>query len=92
MFKALAHGAAGAESKNLRDLFDEDLVKEIDYESDTEFVGPNGSPLAIITGEEDNSRIPSPFTERGMWTRIQRYVLTFSNVTSEVNTNPLIEQ
>ena len=55
----------GAESKTLRDLFDGDLDEEVDYESDTKFVGPNGSPLATITGEDDNSRALSSFLERG---------------------------
>ena len=31
----------------------------------TAFVGPNGYFLATITGEDDNSRAPSPFLERG---------------------------
>ena len=39
----------GAESKTLRDLLDEDLDEVVDYESDTNFMGPNGSHLATIT-------------------------------------------
>ena len=35
----------GAESKTLRDLFGEDLDEEVDYESDSQFVGPMGPPL-----------------------------------------------
>ena len=35
----------GAESQTLRDLFGEDLDEEVDYESDSQFVGPNGPPL-----------------------------------------------
>ena len=35
----------GAESQTLRDLFGEDLDEEVDYESDSQFVGPNGLPL-----------------------------------------------
>ena len=38
----------GAESKTLRDLFGEDLDEEVDYESDSQFVGPNGSPLTTM--------------------------------------------
>ena len=41
----------GAESKTLRDLFDENIDKEVDYVSDTEFVKSNGSLLATITGK-----------------------------------------
>ena len=43
----------GHESETLRDLLDGDLDEEVDYESDTDFLGRDGSPLAIITGEDD---------------------------------------
>ena len=49
----------GAESQTLRDLFGEDLDEEVYYESDSQFVGPNGPPLTTITGEDDESRAPS---------------------------------
>ena len=53
------------ESKSLRDLFGEDFDNEVDYESDSQFLGPNGSPLATITGEDDSSLAPSSVLERG---------------------------
>ena len=54
----------GTESQTLRDLFGEDLDEEDDYESDSQFFGPNGSPLTT-TGEDDDSRAPSSVTEHG---------------------------
>ena len=47
-----------AESQTLQYLFGEDLDEEVDYKSDSQFVGLNGSPLTTITGEDDNSRGP----------------------------------
>ena len=35
----------GAESKTQRDLIGEDLDQEVDYESDRQFIEPNGSLL-----------------------------------------------
>ena len=55
----------GVESKTLRYLFGEDLDEEVDYKSDRQFGGPNGSSLTTITGEDDNSRAPSSVIERG---------------------------
>ena len=55
----------GAESKTLRDLFGEDLDEEVDYESDSQLVGPNVSPLISITSEVDNSREPCSVIECG---------------------------
>ena len=55
----------GAESQTLRDLFGEDLDEEVDYESNSQFVGPNGSPHTTITGEGDESRAPSSAIEHG---------------------------
>ena len=54
-----------AESKTLRDLFGKDLDEEVDYKSDSQFVGPNELPLTTITGEDDNSRAPSSVIEHG---------------------------
>ena len=53
------------ESKILRDLLEEDLDEAVDYESDTDFVGPNGYPLATVTGEDGTRREPNPFLECG---------------------------
>ena len=49
----------GAESQTLRDLFGENLDEEVDYKSDSQFVGPNGSSLTTITGKDDDNRSPS---------------------------------
>ena len=62
-----------AESQTLRDLFGEDLDEEVDYESGTEFLGPNESPLTTITGKDDNIRAPSVFLYVMLRTRLQRY-------------------
>ena len=82
----------GAEPHTLRDHFGKDLDKEVDYESDSQFVGPNGSPLATITGEDDNSR-PSSVLERGAADTLTA-LRTSSEIPStfEVITNPLDEQ
>ena len=56
----------GTESKTLRDLQEEDLDIAVDYETDTDFIRPNGSPLTTNTSEYDNSRAPSPFSEHGV--------------------------
>ena len=65
----------------------------MDYESKTDFMGPNGSSLITITGEDDTSRAPSPFPERGVADTITAFRFS-SDVTStaEINTNPLDEQ
>ena len=83
----------GAESKTLRDLFGEDLDEEVDYESDSQFVGPNGSPLTTITGEDDESRAPSSVTEHGAADTLTA-LRNSPDVTSkaEIITNPLDEQ
>ena len=83
----------GAESKTLRDLFGEDLDEEVDYESDSQFVGPNGSPLTTITGEDDESRAPSSATEHGAADTLTA-LRNSPDVTSkaEIITNPLDEQ
>ena len=80
----------GAESKTLRDLFGEDLDEEVDYESDSQFVGPNGSPLTTITGEDDESRAPSSVTEHGAADTLTA-LRNSPDVTSkaEIITNPL---
>ena len=80
----------GAESKSLCDLFEEDLDKEVDYESDSQFVGPNGSLLATITGEDYNSCAPSSVLERGA-ADLLTALRTSLDITStyEVNTNPI---
>ena len=84
---------SGAESKPLRDLLDRDLDEEMDYESDTKFVGPNGSPLATITSEDVNNRAPSVFIEHGAADTLT-VLRTSPDLASaaEVNTNPLDEQ
>ena len=77
----------GADSNTLLDLLDEDRNKEMEFKSDTEFVGPNGSPLATITGEDDLRRELNPFPECGaadMLTALRRTTdlsptATFSN-------------
>ena len=53
------------ESKIVRDLLEEDLDKEVDYESDTDFVGPNRSPLVTVAGKNITRREPNLFPERG---------------------------
>ena len=53
------------ESQTLRDLYEGDPDEAVDYESDTDFVGPNGSPLTTITGDDDTRHPPNPFPERG---------------------------
>ena len=53
------------ESQTLRDLYEGDPDEAVDYESDTDFVGPDGSPLTTITGEDDTRHAPNPFPERG---------------------------
>ena len=65
----------------------------MDYKSDTEFVCPNGSLLATITGEDYNSRAPSPFLERGAADTLTA-LRTSPDIasTAEVNTTPLDEQ
>ena len=80
----------GAESQTLRDLFGEDLNEEVDYESDSHFAGPNGSFLTTITGEEDDSRAPSSFLQRGAADTLTA-LRTSPDLTStaEVTTNPL---
>ncbi|CAI5731698.1 unnamed protein product [Peronospora farinosa] len=55
----------GNESQTLRDLIEGDLDEAVDYESDTVFVGPDGSPLTTLTGEDDSSHAPNPFPEHG---------------------------
>ena len=82
-----------AESQTLRDLFGEDPDEEFDYESDSQFVGPNEPPLTTITGEDDNSRAPSSFLERGAADTLTalRTSLDLTS-TDEVITNPLDEQ
>ena len=40
----------GAESKTLRDILRKDLDEAVGYESYNEFVDPNETPLATITG------------------------------------------
>ena len=54
----------GTESKTLRYLQEKDLDEAVDCKSDTGFMEPNGSPLAT-TGEDDTSRLPSPFPDQG---------------------------
>ena len=83
----------GAESQTLRDLFGEDLYEEFDYESDSQFVGPNGSPLNTITGEEDYSRAPSSFLQHGAADTLAA-LRNSPDVTSkaEIILNPLDEQ
>ena len=82
----------GAKSQTLRDRVGEDLDEEVDYESDTLFVGPNGSPLTTITGEYDNSRAFIPILERGAVDTLTT-LRTSPDITStaEVITNPLDE-
>ena len=62
---ALAHGTTWCRVTESRDLFGENPDEEVYYESDSQFIGPNGSPLTTITGEDDISRAPSPFLKRG---------------------------
>ena len=38
----------GTECKTFQDPKEEDLDEAVDYESDTNFMGPNGSPLTIL--------------------------------------------
>ena len=80
-------------AKTLRDRFDEDLDIAMDYESDIDFVWPNRSPLASITGEDDTSRAPSPFFECGAVNTLTA-LRTSPDVASPatVNTNLLDEQ
>ena len=83
----------GVESKTLRYLFGEDLDEEVDYKSDRQFGGPNGSSLTTITGEDDNSRAPRSVIECGA-TDTLKALRTSPDVTSnaEIITNPLDEQ
>ena len=55
---------SGTESKNLRDLLLEDIDEAVNYESETDFMRPNGSPLTNITGEYDTTNAPSRFPKR----------------------------
>ena len=41
------------------------ISTKVDHESDSQFVGPNESPLTTITGEDDGSRAPSSALEHG---------------------------
>ena len=55
----------GTESKTLRYLQEKDLAEAVDCKSDTDYMEHNGSPLATTTGEDDTSRLPSPFPDQG---------------------------
>ena len=81
------------ESKTLGDRQEEDLYEAVNYKSDTNFMGVNGSSLTILTGEDDYSCASDTFLECG-----GAYTLAALRFLSEVasmvinNTNPLDEQ
>ena len=81
------------ESQTLRDLFGEDLDEEVNYESDRQFVGPNGSPLTTITDEDDGSRALSSVFDRGAANTLTA-LRTSPDLTStaEIITKSLYEQ
>ncbi|CAI5702380.1 unnamed protein product [Peronospora effusa] len=82
----------GSESQTLRDLIEDNLDEAVDYESDTVFVGPDGSPLATLTGEDDTRHAPNPFPERGAADALTA-LRDPPDVSSTVTvTNPLDEQ
>ena len=53
------------ESKTHRYFQEEYFDEAVDYENDTDFMGPNGLPLTILSGEDEDSLAPSPIPERG---------------------------
>ena len=55
----------GTESQTFRKLREEYLDKAVKYESNIDIMGLDGSPLTILTLEDDTSRAPSPFLVRG---------------------------
>ena len=65
MFTAHNITPPDSESQTLRDLIEDNLDKAVDYESDTVFLGPDGSPLSTFTGEDDTRHAQNPFPERG---------------------------
>ena len=60
MFTRTVLSSHGDESKTLRDLLEKDIDEEVDFVSDTDFFGPNGSPFVTITGENDTRRNLNP--------------------------------
>ncbi|CAI5737337.1 unnamed protein product [Peronospora farinosa] len=92
MFTAHSMTPPGSESQTLRDLIEDNLDEAVDYESDTVFVGPDGSPLATLTGEDDTRHAPNPFPERGAADALTA-LRDPPDVSSTVTvTNPLDEQ
>ena len=83
----------GAESQTLRNLLVEDLDEVVDYESDSQFVGPNGSPITTIIGEDDESRAPSSVLQCGASETLTA-LRTSPDLTSTAKfvTKPLYEQ
>ena len=82
----------GHESDTLRDLLEGDLDEVVNYESDTDFLGPDESPLATITGEDDSRRAPNPFPERGAADTLTALRASSDLESSTLITNPLDEQ
>ena len=80
------------ESQTLRDLYGGDLDEAVDYESDTDFVGPDRSPLTTLTGEDDTRNAPNPFPERGAADALTALRDPPDESSTAMVTNPLDEQ
>ncbi|CAH0493556.1 unnamed protein product [Peronospora farinosa] len=82
----------GNDSQILRDLIEGDLDEAVDYECDTVFVEPDGSPLTTLTGEHDSNNAPNLFPGRGAADALTalRYPPELSSAATV--TNPLDEQ
>ena len=81
------------EPENLGYLWEEGLDEAMNYESDTDFIGPNDTSLIILTGEDDSSRAPSSFSERVVADTLTT-LCSSADMTSmaAVNTKPLDKQ
>ena len=81
----------GNESQTQQDLYRGDPDEAVDYESDTDFVGPDGSPLTTITGDDDSRHPPNPFPERGAVDALTALRDPSNEASPEMVTNPLDE-
>ena len=82
----------GHESKTLSDLLEGDFEEMVDYESDTDFLGPDGSPLTTITGEDDSLRAPHPFPNSGAAVTLNALRASSELESTATVTNPLDEE
>ena len=82
----------GTKSQTLRDLIEGDIDEAVDYESETVFVGPDGPPLATVTGEDDTRHAPNPFPERGFADALTALRDPPDVSSTATVTNPLDEQ